>query len=222
MILTTYKDRERLTVSVPEGEVDGLKVERFEVKAYDLWNLRAAREGRQTRPGMYTRLMDFKEENLDLGLHPQIWMSDTDAEKGDHTEAVAAMALAKAERVLVNGLGLGMVVAAALTFDHVQHVDVVEADERVIKLVGPHYEKDPRVNIIHSDAFQQLPRWPRGTRWDVRWSDIWPELTSDNIPQMDTLHGFYQRRTHWHGCWGRKICLRLRRELRTYGLEKEL
>lgn len=231
MIITTYEDWERLTVSVPEGEVDGLRVQRFEVKGLGDWTeaddgrddvirplayVRMIRDGRETKPGWYTRLLDFN--NRDDDGHSTLWMSDTDAEKSDHMEAVAAMALSKAERVLINGLGLGMVVAAALTFDHVQHVDVVEADERVIKLVGPHYLKDPRVNIIHADAYEQAKSWPRGTRWDVAWSDIWPTISSDNLPGMDELHKVYRRRTQWHGMWARKICLGMRRELRAYGL----
>lgn len=218
MTYVSYTDR--MQVTVPEGEVDGLRVERFEVTGNELWNLRAAlREDRGCVPGTYTRLIDYKEENLDAGLHPVLWMSDTTAERDDHKEPVAHIQMSKAGTVLINGLGLGMVLQAALTYDHVQHVDVVEKDERVIKLVGPHYTKDPRVNIIHADAYEQVKAWPKEARWDVAWSDIWPELSADNIPSMDVLHKFYYRRTrHYHGCWGRKICLKLRRELRDYGL----
>lgn len=215
----SYSDR--MQVTVPEGEVDNLRVQKFEVKGNELWNLRAAlRYGRGCEPGTYTKLVDYNEDGEDGedGRKGLLWMSDTTAERDDHAMAVARIQTGKAERVLINGLGLGMVLAAALTYDHVKHVDVVELDERVIKLVGPHYLTDPRVNIIHSDAFQQLPRWPKGTRWDVAWSDIWPELSADNLPTMDTLHGFYRRRTGWHGMWGRKICLQLRRELDAYDL----
>jgi hypothetical protein len=187
---------DRMTVTVPEGEVDGLRVKRFEVGPHDLNNLREApRTGRQTRPGTYTKLVDYKTNTF--------WMSDTDAEKWDHIIAVRAIEFEKAERVLINGLGLGMVLAAALTFDHVQHVDVVERDQRVIDLVGPHYTKDPRVNIIHADAWDQMKAWPKGTRWDVAWSDIWPKINADYAPEMDKMQKFYGRRTNWHRCWAR-------------------
>lgn len=208
----------RMNVTVPVGEYDGLRVEKFEVKGNELWNLRAAlRHNRGCVPGTYTRLVDYNAEGEDdtSGL---LWMSDTTAERGDHKEAVAAIALDKAERVLINGLGLGMVLAAALSYDHVKHVDVVEADERVIKLIGPHYTTDPRVNIIHADAYEQLKAWPKGTRWDAAWSDIWPEIAADNLPGMDLLHKYYRTRTRYHGMWCRKTCLKLRRELRDYGL----
>jgi hypothetical protein len=213
MTTTDYRYyTDRMEVTVPEGEVDGLRVERFEVTGLEGWNLRAMiREDRGCDPGTYTRLVGRKNDVM--------WMSDTTAERNDHKEPVAYIQLGKAKTVLINGLGLGMVLAAALTYGHVERVDVVELDERVIKLVGPHYASDPRVNIIHADAYEQINAWPRGSRWDVAWSDVWPELSADNIPSMDVLHQYYRRRTQWHGCWGRKICLGLRRELRAYGLE---
>lgn len=211
----TYQDR--MTVTVPEGEVDGLRVVKFEIQPNNLENLRQEiRYGRGTVPGWYTKLVDAN--TIENG-HPRMWMSDTDAEKGDHAKAVATIQMLKASRVVINGLGLGMVLAAALTYDHVRQVDVIETDDRVIKLVGPHYTADPRVNIIHADAYDQIHAWSSGTRWDVGWSDIWPTMSSDNLPGMDRLHAFYRLRCQFHGMWGRKECLALRRELRAYGLE---
>lgn len=216
MTYISYTDR--MAVTVPEGEVDGLRVERFEVTGMELWNLRAMiRHDRGCDPGTYTRLVDMNAEGED-GRSGRLWMSDTTAERDDHKEPVAWIELTKAKTVLINGLGLGMVLQAALSYDHVERVDVVELDERVIKLVGPHYTKDPRVNIIHADAHEQIKEWPRGSKWDVAWSDIWPMLSTKNIPSMDELHKYYRRRTQSHGCWGRKICLKLRRELEYYGV----
>lgn len=226
----TFQDR--MTVTVPEGEVDGLRVQRFQVIDPADWTeadngrkdvispleyVRMIRDGRGCEPGWYTRMADYNEK--DSHGRAKIWMSDTDAEREDHLKAVATIQMQKASRVVINGLGLGMVLAAALTYDHVRHVDVIESDERVIKLVGPHYTTDPRVNIIHADAYDQVHAWSSGTRWDVGWSDIWPTMSSDNLPGMDRLHAFYRLRCQFHGMWGRKECLALRRELRAYGLE---
>lgn len=225
---------ERMQVTVPEGSYDGLVVKRFEVKDLGDWDeevdakrddvispqeyVRMICDGRECKPGWYTRLADENERDSDG--RALLWMSDTTAERKDHAVAVAQIHLSKAERVLINGLGLGMVLQAALTYDHVKHVDVVERDERVVKLIGPHYQTDPRVNIIHEDAYEQMHRWSNGPRlrWDVAWSDIWPSIDSDNLPGMDRLHGYYRKRSRWHGMWGRKECLALRRELRAYGV----
>lgn len=233
---TPYRSyTDRMQVTVPEGEVDGLVVQRFEVVAMDEWTpedearkdvlsllelARMERDGRGCESGWYTRLLDMNEKD-DRG-RSKIWMSDTTAERRDHRGPVAHIQLSKAKRVLINGLGLGMVLHAALSYEHVEHVDVVESDERVIKLIGPHYQKDPRVNIIHADAYEQVEEWKNirnpVVRWDVGWSDIWPTIDSSNLPSMDKLHAFYRNRCGWHGMWARHECLQLRRELRAYGL----
>jgi hypothetical protein len=201
---------ERMTVTVPEGEVDGMRVERFTVDKHDVHNLQLALRGRETRPGTYTRLMEGRA----------IWMSDTDAEKRDHIRAVQQMQLLAAKRVLINGLGLGMVLAAALSFEHVEHVDVVEKDRRVVELVGPHYLRDPRVVIHISDAWEQAKEWTSGTRWDVGWSDIWGAVSPATLPEMTRMNRSYGRRCTWHGCWAQEELLAIRareqREARLY------
>lgn len=200
--MTNYFDL--MTLDLPEGEADGLAVQRFEVTRYDLNNLREAlRTGRQTKPGRYTKLVDHKNGDF--------WMSDTDAEKWDHLPAVRAIEVHEAKRILINGLGLGMVLKAALSFDHVERIDVVEMDARVIDLVGPHYLTDDRVNIIHANAWTQMKRWPRGTRWDVGWSDIWPDICTDNRDEMQRMNAFYRRRCTWHHCWAQPEVTRMYR-----------
>jgi hypothetical protein len=183
---------DRMTVAVPEGSLDGMRVERFTIPKSSMHNTMNAFRGRGTTPGTYTRLTD----------RGRLWMSDVDAEKGDHYEAVQKIETLRAQRVLINGLGLGMVLQAALSFNHVRHVDVVEKDHRVIKLVGPYYERDHRVTIHRADAYEQAASgWERGTRWDVGWSDIWADLCTDNLPDMQRLNRSYGRRCRWHGCW---------------------
>lgn len=196
MATTVVNLREAMTVDLPEGELDGLRIDRFEIGKHDINNLREAlRCGRGTRPGTYTRLT----------LNGRLWMSDTDAEKRDHLVPLTLIRQREARRVLVNGLGLGMVVKAALALPHVEHIDVVECDERVVKLVGPHYEATGRVTVHHADAYEQARRWPSGTRWDVGWSDIWPDLRTDNLTEMARLNRSYGRRCDWHGCWGQGL-----------------
>lgn len=198
---------DRMTIDLPEGEVDGLRVKKFEIKPFDRGNLRQAlRMGRGTKPGWYTKLVDCKTKTL--------WMSDTDAEKSDHFLAVRAIEFSKAERVMINGLGLGMVLNAALSFNHVTQVDVVERDERVIKLIGSHYTKDPRVVIHHADAWDQRKQWPKGTRWDVGWSDIWSDVNPENLREMATMNRSYGGRCGWHRCWAQDTLQRMRRQER--------
>jgi len=212
----TYEERSSILkaahaamrVDVPEIDEDGVRVSRFEIGRYDIQNLRETiKNGRGCHPGTYTKLT----------VDGRLWMSDTTAEQRDHMEAVHVMILHGARRVLINGLGLGMVVAAALAVPTVEHVDVVERDPRVARLIGAHYVRSGRVTVHVADAYEKAKRWPRGTRWDVGWSDIWPDISEDNLPGMATLNRSYGRRCVWHGCWAQDVIrAQVRRDRESY------
>lgn len=210
---------DRMKVDVPTGEVGGMKIAKFEVVSPDAWTdehekrmkdgsgdlvglLQLARmefdEGRPPKPGWYTRLSEGG----------RVWMSDTTYERMDHIEPVQEIGSAKAKRVIINGLGIGMVLTAALSYDHVEHVDVVEIDQRIIDLVGPHYQKDPRVHIHHADAAKQMQAWPADVRWDVGWTDIWPDICADNLEEMKSFTDFYGPRCGFHANWSEEIAKR--------------
>jgi hypothetical protein len=187
-----------LAVNIPVGKLDGIEVERFEITrdasimSYFHYGSRAP------RPGVYTRLL----------RNGALWMSDTTAERRDHFEPLLRMWRYDVKRVLINGLGLGMIVNAALALPSVEHIDVVELDERVAKLIGPHYEKSGRVTVHVADAYEQMRRWPPNTRWDVGWSDIWRDISEVNLPGMTKLNRSYGRRCEWHACWGQDLIKR--------------
>lgn len=191
-------------VDLPVGEVDGACIERFEVTEHGSFLSSLNMAGRGVRPGLYTRLY----------VDGRMWMSDTHDEWRDHMSAVWRIRREGCRRVLINGLGIGMVLKAALACEHIEHVDVVEVDGRVVDLVGPHYD-DPRVTIHTADAYTK--DWPAGTRWDVVWHDIWLDLCTDNLSQMTRLHRKYGRRAEWQGSWGKGRLLRQRRVERRWG-----
>ncbi len=186
---------EAMTVDLPEIDADGVRVSRFEVdearaRREQMHSLFSGGGGRgYTRPGTYTR----------IDVDGRLWMSDTDDEKRDHASAFWEMQR-RGGRVLIHGLGLGMVVQAALRLPQVEHIDVVEIDPRVARLVGEHYAGD-RCTIHVGDALTY--EWPTGTRWDVVWHDIWPTITGDNLPDMHRLHRRFGRRSGWQGSWAR-------------------
>lgn len=194
---------EQYRVSVPEGECDGMRIERFTVTdVHTVENIRLAFSGRlPCQRGTYTRLIEG-------GC---LWMSDTPAEVRDHIEAMRKIERG-AKRVLIMGLGLGMIVQTAINAG-VEHIDVVEKDARVIRLVGEHYANMAAdcgvgLTIHHADAY--AIRWEPGTRWDVVWHDVWPSLCADNLPEMAKLKRSYGRRAEWQGCWGEHECRRYR------------
>lgn len=183
------------TVTVPEGSLGPWTVKRFTVEALDLGNLRMALDGRGCQPGTYTQL---------LHKNRGVVMSDTTAEQRDHYEFQHRAR----GHVLINGLGLGMCLAAALAKPEVTAATVVEIDADVIALVGPHYT-DPRVEIVHASAYDYQP--PKGVRYGAVWHDIWDSICADNLPEMAKLHRKYGRRTDWQGSWGKWQCQRAKR-----------
>lgn len=182
---------------LPDGKAGPWTIDHFTIPDKpDIASIRYALQGRPVRPGTYTRL-----SHEDWGLV----MTDTPAEQNDHRAFVAA---AKGH-VLINGLGIGMCIGAVLQKPEVTKVTVIEISQDLIDLVGPHYTKDPRVEIICFDAFEYLP--PKGQRYGAVWSDIWPEISVDNLPEMARLNRKYGPRSDWNGCWCQYECGREKR-----------
>jgi hypothetical protein len=188
-----------MTLDLPEATCGPWQVSTFEVPEHSLANLREALNGgRQTKPGTYTKLTK----------HGQVWMSDTDAEKRDHLEPLWKLEKLDQGSFLMGGLGLGMVLQAALQLGTLASVDCLEIDPCVIQLMGPHYQElaaaqGVKLTIHLADALTK--KWAPGSHWDVAWWDIWPDLCTDNLEQMTKLRRSYAKRTTWQGCWGQEL-----------------
>jgi hypothetical protein len=135
-------------------------------------------------------------------------MSDSHDEYRDHAYAIRR---AKG-RVLVHGLGLGCFLKAILSKPEVSHVDVVELSQDVIDLIGPYYDRSfgtGRVTFHQGDAYDF--RFPKGTRWDVAWHDIWTDRCEDDLAGHARLNRRYARAADWQGCWAHEELLSYRR-----------
>jgi hypothetical protein len=182
--MAEYLDRIIPKVNVPEGR-SGI----WSVKQVDIPDSIVARiRERHFEPGRYTQL--FRGQHL--------VMSDTPAERYDHIQFVGEAT----GDVLISGLGLGMCLGAVLHRPEVKSVTVLEISADVISLVAPSY-KDPRVNIIQTDARQWVP--PKGKRFGAVWHDIWDDICGDNLPEMHALNRRYGRRADWKGCWSQDL-----------------
>lgn len=203
-------ERERLRkVDVPVGKSGDWKISRFRItiKEADFHNLKESIHGgrRTILAGVYTKLTHSGK----------IIMSDTPAELEDHMEPARRARDDRGiqyipNRVLINGLGLGVLAQACLDEPTVAHVTVVEKSSDVLALVGPHYEKKygDRLTIVHADALDWKP--PKGRRYCVVWHDIWSDIRADNLPEMHRLHRKYGRRCDWQGSWCRWTCEQMR------------
>ena len=150
--------------------------------------------------GSYTRLL------VDGG----VMMSDTPFEYRSNLPF-----LRRAEgKVLINGLGLGCCVdylLKAKSDTAVEHITVIEKNEHVIKLIKAYLKKycnSGKLTIIHADAFEYKPK--KGERFNVVWHDIWPNMGTDNLPEMTKLHRQYGRRCDWQDSWQKEYLTRIK------------
>lgn len=200
---------EVMKATVPDGASGDVQIRRFEVSpTHSVLSMISSSGRGGVAPGTYVGLYRG-------GL---MWMSDTPRERADAIGFLRKAMVMDARRVLVNGLGLGIVVAALLHLDTVEHIDVVEIDLDVIALVGPHYQQlaqaaGKSLAIRHGDAY--TVGWPKGTRWDVAWHDIWLELCTDNLGLYATLHRRYGGRVQWQDSWGLALLREKRRRDKT-------
>jgi hypothetical protein len=161
--------------------------------------------------GHYTRLVRYSDEvpevDETMGIYVRpggnMVMSDTPDEIEDHRPAMEEIRK-RGGRVLIHGLGLGMITRFALEQPNVEHVDVVELDQEVIDLVSPHY-RDQRLTIHQGDA-RTYP-WPPDARWTVVWHDIWGDFKTENLKEMEAFHQRFEDRCEWQGSWSRNHLL---------------
>lgn len=99
-------------------------------------------------------------------------------------------------RVLVTGLGLGCVVRGLLAKQDVDQIDVVEIDDGILRVIGPEFAKNPRVNLHHGDALKiDLPG-----KFDFAWHDLWKE--GDGLQRLHArLFIKYLRQCGPQGAW---------------------
>lgn len=208
MPMTNLFDKARVTGFIEPGENAGWLIDT--ITAEEDANLPGfgsiIRTGRgSVKPGeTYTRLFrKVRQGTRNPGR--LIVMSDTPDEMRD---LFPVLTTARG-RVLVNGLGLGCVIRGLLTNDDIEHIDVVEISPDLIELIGPYYD-DPRVTIHEGDA--ATFEWPKGTRWNYAWHDVWDELTTDNLNESsnglarpcsyERLHRKYGGRVDLQASWG--------------------
>jgi hypothetical protein len=105
---------------------------------------------------------------------------------------------------------LGMVADLMLQKKEVTHVTVVELDPDVIQLTARWLRKkhitNDRLTIIQGNALTY--KHIAGTKWNVVWHDIWPDISEENLTDMHKLHRSFGGRCDWQGSWARELCER--------------
>lgn len=194
-----------MEVVIPDGKSSEWRVESFTISELES-KMSMIRAMASRRPDEYAPAGEYKR----LMRGSVVVMSNTPMEIRTNADFIRRAT----GRVLINGLGLGMVLTAILKKPDVTAVTVVEASEDVIQLVAPSFAGDPRVTIKHSCAFQYTPE--AAERFDAVWHDIWDYITASNLPQMNQLHGKYRAISSWQGSWARLECEAMREEELSY------
>jgi len=178
--------------SMKEYFPEGLKGERFEIDHIDLTQDKVNRrrlsaaisssfwfnEYHDLVPGVYTRLRDNKKS--------ETVMTDTPMEIRSNMYFVAAAH----GKVLIAGLGLGLVLISIQDKEDVESIYVVEIHKEIIDLVAKRLPLNNKVRIIQADIFKFNLR--RGVKLDTIYFDIWNNISGDNYTPTKILHRKFQ------------------------------
>ncbi len=131
-------------------------------------------------------------------------------------------------KLLIAGLGLGIVPAWLLANTNLWRVDVIEIDPDLIRLTtraaracaapGESWADDPRLHIHQGDAHDWWPGnrhgcalhdgcelWANST-YHAGWLDIWDLVNASNLPSMDQLEARFAPRCARVFSWERPEC----------------
>ena len=182
---------------VPPGEQGVAKIDHFEVskRASEFTSIRAAmgRRDEYVPEGKYVRLT-VKGHGL--------MMTDTRMEQVTNYDVIHN---AKG-KVLIMGLGIGMVLIPILKKPEVTSVTVIEKYQDVVDLVIPALRaKVPeasKLGVIVADALEWMP--PKGVKFDTLYFDLWADICTDNLEEITFLKRRFARRKNpgaWMGAW---------------------
>lgn len=192
-----------LATLIKPGRVGTAVVEHFEVPKQDadFFNLRMAIGGDRfgaVKPGRYARL------HIQGVTAVTPMMSDTQMERRTNHDVVRHAN----GRVLIGGLGLGMILHPILAKPEVTEVTVLEINPDVIALIEPQirgWRGAKKLTIVQADALKWVA--PKGVRWDTIYFDLWPEISTDNWPEIVRLKQRFVPRLNrkneqrWFGVW---------------------
>lgn len=177
----------------------------FKTENDPLYNFRMLRDaGRMfvVRDGKYVR----------LHVNGELMMSDTGMERISNREFIE-----KANgRVLIAGLGIGLILKNILDKKSVGEIVIIEKYKDVIDLVAPKF-KSNKITIIHADIFDWKP--PKGEKFDTIYFDIWPEITSGNLKEIKFLHNRFKNFKApgaWMNSWMKEYLQKEKRKYRRW------
>lgn len=135
-----------------------------------------------------------------LSVNGELMMSDTNMEKETNRLFIEN---AKG-RVMIGGLGIGLIIENLrdkINAGIVTEITIYEKYQDVIDLVYPIY-KDLPIKVVCADILEYKPQ--KGEVYDTIYFDIWPTISTDNLPQIALLHQRWKNhktKGGWMGSW---------------------
>ena len=190
----------RMVDIVPEGTSGKWCVKHFMINGA-IASMLALRALINNRPLEYTPEGKYAK----LAYGKQLVMSDAQMERITNYDIIKN---AKG-RVLIAGLGLGMVVTALLDKPEVNSIVIVEKSTDVIALVaGAMFKyagnRKEDLHIVNECIHLYTPKHS----FDTIYFDIWPDISRTNLPEMlELTHAFgpYLNAGGWMNHWSRDI-----------------
>jgi spermidine synthase len=186
---------DRMADVLPEGKQGVAVIDHFAMNKMDVL------------ASLNTHYEDFVPEGTyaRLRVNGELMMTDSPMEKRTNLEIVE-----KARgRVLIAGLGIGMILRTIMRKPEVTHITVLEKYQDVVDLVLPQfasssllvsgYERNghnhiqiagAKLEVIVADVFQWEPT--DTTKYNTIYFDIWPNSLVDFLPEMDALYKRYR------------------------------
>lgn len=163
-----YKD---MTEILKDGKVGDFELTHFEIGENDLY-------------AMFHGIPSGKF--IRLTHRGGVVMSDTAMEKRTNREFVANAH----GKVLIGGLGIGLILLAIQDKEDVEQITVVEKNKEVIELVGSQLPLNSKVHIVNDDVFEYKPLF----KYNTIYMDIWNYINKDVYnEQMKPLISRYRR-----------------------------
>lgn len=187
---------------LPLARVDHYSPSKEEVQINNLRAVIKNKVDQTVTPGTYTRLYTRKHQ----GAPWELMMSDTPYE----LVAGRPLLLRAHGDVVIAGLGLGATLLPVLRNPKVTSILVLENNMDVMGLVEPHLrasltpEESEKFRVEWADA---LIWEAKDRRFDIAWLDIWPTISTENLPQINHLKRRFVRwlkkenHRRWVGAW---------------------
>lgn len=135
--------------------------------------------------------------------YASVMMSNTPMEKRTNRQFI----LNANGDVFIAGLGIGLIVLPIQDKIEVNSITILEKNQEVIDLVGSQLPLNDKVTIIQGDVFDY--EFPKGTKFDTIYFDIWDYINSDVYEEMKLLKKKYRKykrmskenQNVYMGCW---------------------